>query len=265
MKDVALQLARQAKSQGLNVLREYLQNYLLWLIQKKGMNLELFFVGGTALRFLHRLPRYSEDLDYSAGPGWKPARFAAAMKGMQKDIQMAGYDASLHLQASGAVHRADWRFAGLLADLELAGRKEQKLSVSIEVDAHPPSGWKREKTVVNIHIPVLVQHYDLASMLAGKVAAILTRPNAKGRDFYDLFWYLTKWATLEPNIRLLNNALAQKTKAYGNLNSNTWKTALADRVGTLSWRAIEQDVRPFLERPEDILAFNRENLLALLG
>jgi len=265
MKDVALQLAREAKFQGLNVLREYLQNYLLWLMQKTGLNLELYFVGGTALRFLHRLPRFSEDLDYSAGPGWKPAGFLAAMKSMQKEIQMAGYDASLYLKEERTVRKASWRFAGLLSELKLSGRKEQKLPVSIEVNTRPPSGWKREKTVVNVHIPVLIQHYDIASMFAGKMAAILTRDYAKGRDFFDLFWYLTKWKGLQPNIKLLNNALAQKNKGQGLLDSGTWKAVLANKVRALDWKAVEQDIRPFLERTEDILTFKKKNLLPLLA
>jgi len=264
MKDVALQLAREAKFQGLNVLREYLQNYLLWLMQKTGLNLELYFVGGTALRFLHGLPRFSEDLDYSAGRGWKPAGFLAAMKSMQKEIQMAGYDASLYLKEERTVQKASWRFAGLLSELKLSGRKEQKLPVSIEVDTRPPPGWQSEKTVVNVHIPVLIQHYDIASMFAGKMAAILTRDYAKGRDFFDLFWYLTKWKGLEPNIKLLNNALAQKTKGQGLLASGTWKAVLINKVKALDWKAVEQDIRAFLERTEDILTFNKKNLLALL-
>jgi len=133
------------------------------------------------------------------------------------------------------------------------------------VDTHPPSGWQREKTVVNVHIPVLIQHYDIASMFAGKMAAILTRDYAKGRDFFDLFWYLTKWKGLQPNIKLLNNALAQNTKGQGLLDSGTWKAALANKVRALDWKAVEQDIRPFLERTEDILAFNKINLLSLLA
>jgi predicted nucleotidyltransferase component of viral defense system len=69
MKDIALQKTEEAKDENLNILKEYLQNYILFLMQKVGVNTSLYFVGGTALRFLHRIQRYSEALDllYEAG------------------------------------------------------------------------------------------------------------------------------------------------------------------------------------------------------
>ena len=144
-------------------------------------------MGGTALRFLWRIGRYSEALDFSAGPGWEPEEFTGAVRKIESGLTAAGYDVYLHLRKEKTVQRAVFRFAELLAELGLAGRREQKLSVALEIDTKPPGGATGAKTLVNVHIPVLLQHHDLPSLLAGKSAAILTREYIKGRDYFDLF------------------------------------------------------------------------------
>jgi len=213
MKDIALQVARERPSLGLHALREYIQNYVLWLMQREGLNTRLFFMGGTALRFLWRIGRFSEDLDFSAGTDWEPEEFTGAMRKIESGLAGAGYDVYLHLGKEKTVQRAVFRFAELLAELGLVGRREQKMSVALEIDTKPPGGATGAKTLVNVHIPVLLQHHDLPSLFAGKSAAILTREYIKGRDYFDLFWFLSKWPELEPNPLMFRNALARNRSA----------------------------------------------------
>lgn len=283
MKDIALQVARERPSLGLHALREYIQNYVLWLLQKEGLNTRLFFMGGTALRFLWRIGRFSEDLDFSAGSGWESGQFPSAMRKIESGLAAAGYDVDLYLQEEKTVQRGVFRFAGLLAALGLVGRKEQKLAVALEVDTDPPDGAAGVKTIVNPHIPVLIQHYDLPSLLAGKAAAVLTREYFKGRDYFDLFWFLSKWPELQPNLLMFKNALAQKPKRDGIQpgapgagrrrgviderligEKRNWRTMLGWAVREANWKAIETDVRAFIEDPSNLLAFTQENLLRLL-
>ena len=113
MKDIALQVARERPSLGLHALREYIQNYVLWLMQREGLNTRLFFMGGTALRFLWRIGRYSEDLDFSAGPLWEPEEFPGAMRKIESGLTAAGYDVNLHLRKEKTVQRAVFRFFDL--------------------------------------------------------------------------------------------------------------------------------------------------------
>lgn len=286
MKDVALQVARERPSLGLHALREYIQNYVLWLMQREGLNTRLFFMGGTALRFLWRIGRYSEDLDFSAGTDWEPEEFTGAMRKIESGLAAAGYDVYLHLGKEKTVQRAVFRFAELLAELGLVGRREQKLSIALEIDTIPPCGATGTKTLVNVHLPVLLQHHDLPSLLAGKAAAILTREYIKGRDYFDLFWFLSKWPELEPNPLMFRNALAQKRNAVregtgegapsgrgatdGANESRigqemNWRAMLSLAVSEARWNVIETDVRAFIEDPDSLLAFTQENLLRLLG
>ena len=123
MKEIALQVASQAGEQKLNVLREYLQNYLLFLLQKTGMNLHLNFVGGTSLRFLYRIRRYSEDLDFSATENWAPVKLSLYALKIKQELTRASYSFSLILQEEKTVQRITIGFENLLFELGLSSRK----------------------------------------------------------------------------------------------------------------------------------------------
>lgn len=263
MRDIALQVARESKGGERNVLREYLQNYILLLMQKTKMDESLYFVGGTALRFLYGIRRYSEDLDFTAGQGWVESGLKILTSKIGRELERAGYDVMVSSKGQKAVQRIMIRFAGLLDELGLSERKEQKFSVHIEIDINPPSGWKEERTIVNIHHPVLIRHYDLPSAFAGKLATVLLRPYTKGRDIFDLFWFRSRWRSLGPNLILLNNALKQQRSGLKPLREDTWINAVRSKIETLDWDTVKNDVIPFLESEDDLTAFSQDALLSL--
>jgi hypothetical protein len=109
-----------------------------------------------------------------------------------------------------------------------------------------------------------LQHHDRPSLLAGKLHAILERSWPKGRDLFDLFWYVSDPTWPEPNLELLNNALKQTGWAGPVLDQVTWKPATRERVESVDWEAAERDVAPFLEPGPATALFGKENLLKLL-
>lgn len=264
MKDLAIQTARETGGSKYNVLREYLQNYLLVLMQKTKMNESLYFVGGTALRFLYKIRRYSEDMDFSAGKGWKHSDLSLFKKEIGRELERAGYTFYIRLKEEKTIQRMMVRFAGLLFELGLSGRREQNFSVHIEVDINPPKGGREERTIVNIHHPVLIRHLDLSSAFAGKLAAVLMRPYTKGRDIFDLFWFRSRWKGLKPNFVLLNNAIVQQKTDLDQTQENNWLDVVRSKIETLDWPSIVEDVKPFLESEDDLLAFTRDGLFMLL-
>ncbi|MCP5046087.1 MAG: nucleotidyl transferase AbiEii/AbiGii toxin family protein [bacterium] len=264
MRDIALQLARESNDQKLNTLREYLQNYILFLMQKLGINTSLYFVGGTALRLLYQIRRYSEDLDFSAGRDWNPPGLTTFAKGIENHLGKSGYLITMKVKDEQTVQRVVIGFTGLLYELGLRQRKEQKLNIHIEIDLNPPQGWRGEKTIINLYQPVVVQHYELASLFAGKMHALLMRPYTKGRDIYDLFWYRTAQEKLLPNFIMLNNAIRQTHPGYIDVTEENWLDLLKQKIKSLDWKTVENDVIPFLELQDDRLSFTRENLMMLL-
>jgi hypothetical protein len=180
-------------------------------------------------------------------------------------MRREGYGVDLaRVSDQKAVHSAFVRFPGLLHELGLSGQREEALSVRVEVDARPPAGAALETTVVRRHVLLRIQHHDRASLLAGKLHAILQRPYPKGRDFYDLIWYLSDPAWPPPNLVLLNNALAQTGWTKAPVSEASWVATVRARIRSVRWEAVAADVRPFLESAEDRALLTRETIMRLL-
>ena len=133
------------------------------------------------------------------------------------------------------------------------------------MDTNPPAGAGLTTTVVRRHVILHLQHHDRASLLAGKLHAILQRPHLKGRDLYDLLWHLSDPAWPAPNLTLLNNALAQTGWPGGALTEATWQAAVRERLREVNWAQAAADVRPFLESAAEAGLLTAENVLNLLS
>jgi len=265
MKDHLLQTVRaQPVEQRSNLAREYLQLYLIKLMHDAGSTDDLAFVGGTALRLLYRLPRFSEDLDFCHEPLPKRAKFDAArlFDTIERGLSKAGYDVTVKAKPERAVANAFFRFQGIPREAGWSRDPHIALSIKIEMDLRPPRGASVETTLVQQFFPVSLRHYDLPSLFAGKLHAILARRWVKGRDWFDLVWYLTERKGLEPNIGLLENALEQtKTSA---LPREGWRAAVKRRLEPLDWKAVVADLRPFVERQSDLEVLSKEAIRKLL-
>ena len=265
MRDQALRLAGEVAdpARKLNLLREYLQALALRSLHEVEAFRSLAFIGGTALRFLHGLPRFSEDLDFSLvdGESYRGQEWMAKTK---RDLTLAGFDAQVTWNDRKVVHTAWLRLAGLLKDAGLSAMADEKLAIKIEIDTRPPAGAHCQRRILTRHLTYLLRFYDMPSLLAGKLHALITRSYAKGRDWYDLMWYLSQRPPLSPNVHLLQNALDQ-TQGAGTHDAREWRGLVRTRMDALDMPAIVADVRPFLERPQEAGLLSRGNLLSLLG
>ena len=100
--------------------------------------------------------------------------------------------------------------------------------------------------------------------MAGKVHALLTRTYPKGRDWYDLVWYRAIRPPIEPNLELLQNALDQ-TQGAGSYHAENWKATLMGKVRALNCAVLVEDVRNFLERPQDSELLTEDNICSVLA
>ncbi len=224
----------------------------------------LAFQGGTALRFLYSIRRYSEDLDFALERPERGYDFRAYLRRARSDLVQEGFEVEVRVNDQKVVHSAFISFPGLLFDLGLSSHRNEKLSVKVEVDTRPPAGAVLETTIVRRHATLQLQYHDKASLLAGKLHAILQRSYPKGRDLYDLIWYLSDRAWPPPNLVLLNNALQQTGWSGPPLVEETWRSRAAEKVRDLDWERVVPDVAPFLEDAREIELVTRENVLSLL-
>jgi hypothetical protein len=222
----------------------------------------LAFVGGTALRFVHNLPRFSEDLDFSLenDTGYKPE---AWMKKLKNDLQLAGFNTAVSWNDRTVVHKSWIKVGGVLKDAGLAAMADQNLSIKLEVDTKPPKGAVSETGIVNRHAMLSLRYYDLPSLMAGKIHALITRKYAKGRDWYDLLWYRGKRPPIDPNVEQLQNAFDQ-TSGQGVFNAENWKRDVVERLKAIDCDALVNDVKNFLEHPGDSALLTEQNILSVL-
>jgi len=264
MKDEALSLLEnlQDPAQGLNILREYLQAFVLRSLHENEAFLCLSFVGGTALRFLYNLPRFSEDLDFSleVKDNYFPVKW---MEKVKRDLTYAGFDAILSWNDRKTVHTGWIRIGEILKEAGLAALIQQKLSIKLEIDSCPPQGASYRSQIVDHHMLVTLRHHDLPSLMAGKIHAMIIRPFDKGRDWYDFLWYRAKRPVIEPNLLLLQNALDQ-SQGKGSFRADQWKQILAEKVNKIDLKKLKNDVSPFLERPVDLELINAEKFWSAL-
>lgn len=246
---------RMSQEEKVHHVREELQILILKILFDTVMFENLAFVGGTALRILFGLRRFSEDLDFCLIRE-KRYNFEKLVKTVQYQLQKHGFDVDIKKNNLGNVHKLMVKFKGILLALRLSNLKDQKLSVALEIDARPPQGWNTEISLITKRFVFTVTHYDLPSLYATKLHACFFRKYVKGRDFYDLVWYLGK--DILPNFVLLSNAISQTENKQMNITQENFKTFLLEKVEKVDFARVRRDVERFLVDKNELKLLNKE-------
>jgi hypothetical protein len=267
MKEQIRQIISRARDplQAKNLTREYCQARMLQFLQEARIFRSWIFHGGTALRFLYGLPRYSEDLDFALENPGRAEEFPAVMERISKSFKTEAYFPEVGIKADRTVKSAFIRFPGLLFDLGISPHRTEALSIKIELDTNPPEGGSSETSLIRRHVLLNLRHYDRPSLFSGKLHAVLARSYPKGRDIYDLLWYLTAPEWPPPNIPFLNHALRQTHWDGPEITRADWTAVIAECIKDTDMKRAGEDVRPFIERSEEIDLMTKENLLKILA
>jgi len=250
---------------AIHTVREYLQARTLQSLQRAGAMQTLAFHGGTSLRFLYDIPRYSEDLDFALELHLGAYDFRAYLQQIVRDFAAEAYEVDVKLNEKQVVHKAFVRFRGLLYELGLSGHVEEVVAIKIEVDTNPPSNAGLMTTPLHKHVPLNLQHHDPATLLAGKLSALLQRNYLKGRDIYDLWWYLHQPDWPDPNLKYLNHCLQQGGWGHDALTLANWRTIIREQLLPLNWSLVMEDVGSFIIDPDRQPGFSKQQLLVLLN
>ena len=243
------------------VLAEFLQHLILQSLYKQNAFQYITFTGGTALRLLYNTNRFSEDLDFSLTKK-EGIKLNTLISKIQKDLQLQGIESEFYIKDEKVVFKSDFRFPGILKEFNLSPLKDQKLTVKFEVDKNPPNGYKKEILFVSSPVSYSVSIFDLSSLFATKLHAIFYRKYTKGRDYYDLIWYLGK--QVKPNFNLLNNAIKQTHKKEEKFTEENLKKRLIKHLESVSFKEIRNDVEKLIINSEELDFLKADSIKSLL-
>lgn len=237
-------------------LKEILQEIALYALWRADFFEVAAFQGGTSLRILHKLPRFSEDLDFilkEPDPGFEWNRYLGRLlEGLQGfGLKSEVLDKShMDQQVKKAVVK-DNAIANQLNLSFYRGHADRKLNIKLEIDVNPPSGSGYDYTYLDFPLDFEVCHQDLASNFALKIHALLCRSYLKGRDWYDFSWYVSQ--KVQPNLPHLQAALYQYGPCAGKalkVDRDWLSRALSEKIAVIDWKQAAADVERFLGTAE---------------
>ncbi|MDD2371304.1 MAG: nucleotidyl transferase AbiEii/AbiGii toxin family protein [Firmicutes bacterium] len=276
MDQIINQMLEQYSSQTIydkkNRIKEVVQEIMLSGLSRAGFFKSAAFYGGTALRIIYGLDRFSEDLDFSLKEPNSYFDFAEFIPTLEKEIRSYGLNFSVEIKEKSK--ESDIRSAFLkgntkehililYADDKLANSigSNELIKVKFEVDTDPPAYATFETKYRLLPIPYEITLYDMPSLFAGKIHAVICRAwknRVKGRDLYDYVFYLSRGAKV--NLRHLRARLEQSGYISGKdqITIEDVKMMLSKRFETIDYSQAKQDVKPFIRNFDTLNVWNKD-------
>ena len=240
-----------------NAVKEILQEIALYSLWRSDFFDVALFQGGTSLRILHGLPRFSEDLDFmlrQPNPhfDWQhylePLLQTFSEFGIKSEALPRG---NMDKRIRHAMIKSNSIASQL--NLSFADRNpNRKLRIKLEIDIAPPPYSGEAQTFLDFPLDHRVRHQNLESNFALKIHALLCRGFLKGRDWYDFSWYVSKGVF--PNLPHLQAALSQfgpwSEKQELNVDVDWVSRELDAAISRVDWSKAAQDVSRFLRTSE---------------
>ncbi len=237
-------------------IKEIIQEVALFGLWKAEFFEVAAFQGGTSLRILHGLPRFSEDLDFILKDPDPDFDWQIYLKRLLKSLEDFGLQTEVKDKSrmDQRVKKALLKNNSVSNQLDLSffrGHEGQKQKIKLEIDVNPPVGSDFEYTYRDFPVDFEICHQDLASNFALKIHALLCRPYLKGRDWYDFNWYIKNG--VKPNLILLQAALIQWGPWKGqdlNIDEKWVKKELQNKISSIDWKEAASDVERFMNPTE---------------
>lgn len=239
-----------------NALKEITLEIALSGLSRAGFFKVGVFQGGTSLRILYRLNRFSEDLDFALQEPNPSFDWVPYLNALQIELETYGYQLQIQDRSSqnGNVKSAFLKDDSIGKILLLSHRNPstpRSIRIKLEIDINPPLGAKVEQKYIDFPVTVPILIHDLPSLFAGKSHALLCRPWAKGRDWYDFLWYVGR--RVVPNFEFLTNAIQQvgPWKSQDLEVTQEWYIEkLKEKMVSIDWEKNKEDIAKFLKQTD---------------
>lgn len=240
-----------------NAIQEIMQAFVLASLARAGFFSVAAFQGGTCLRMLYGMSRFSEDLDFLLRRANRRFRWDSYLNAVREDCALQGivFEIQDRTRVGAAVQAAFLKTDSigkvLQLDLPFSRQASRKVRIKLEIDTNPPAGSACETRYLMFPLLSAITTQTLECGFATKSHALLCRPYAKGRDWYDFVWYVGRRTLL--NYRLLGNALRQIGPWAGRrveVDRRWYIEAMRARIAEIDWRSARADVARFVPAGE---------------
>ena len=248
-------------SEKKDALKEVVQEIVLCGLSRSGFFQNAAFYGGTALRIFHNLDRFSEDLDFSLRTSDDSFLLTDFFSTLRKEVSAFGLNMEISEKVKSKESAVQSAFLKgntkehmlMFFDADQAIDRipgNELIKIKFEVDTNPPAFASFERKYRLLPVPYEVMLYDMPSLFAGKVHAVICRAwksRIKGRDLYDYVFFLSKGAHL--NTEHLKARLVQSGvwNAGDSFTVEDAKHLLCERFETIDYAQAKEDVLPFLK------------------
>jgi hypothetical protein len=249
-----------------NAVREIVQELALLGLWRTPFYDHAAFYGGSALRIFHGLQRFSEDLDFSLLQPKSDFSLKPFLGGVAEELAAWGFEfraEGIEKTKPTTIESAFLKGSTMInllqigAPPEIASRlpKGQLIRIKLEIDLDPPPSATTEVLTRLVPTPHQVRVYDLPSLFAGKLHAVLCRSwksRVKGRDFYDLIWYVGRRIPL--NLAHLEARMRQSGDwpVETPLASEGLRKRLEQRFTAINFDQAKEDIAPFLKDTREL-------------
>ncbi len=244
------------------VLQEMLQCFVLSSLSRAGFFKDALFHGGTCLRIIHGIARFSEDLNFMLKRVNLSFEWTPYLDAVRKDCEAGGilFEANDRVASKTAVRKAWLKTDSIGTLLEFTPPyprvMKQKIRIKLEIDTRPPAGSGFETHYLSFPTMSALTVQDLPSSFATKAHALLCRSYTKGRDWYDFLWFVSR--RVRPRLDVLANALDQQGPWAGqgiDVTADWFVAQMRTAVAAIDWPAAIRDVERFLPlREQESLA-----------
>lgn len=237
-------------------VKEILQDIALYGLWRAGFFDIAAFQGGTCLRIVHGMGRFSEDLDFILKQPDPDFSWPVYLQGMVQCFEEFGLKSEIldKSRMDQRIKKAQIKDNSICHQLNLSFFREnpaRKQTIKLEIDVDPPENSGFAYRYLDFPLDFEVCHQDLSSNFSLKIHALLCRPYVKGRDWYDFNWYVKQ--RVKPNLAHLQAALLQWGPWAGQeikIDLKWLKQKLTEKIGRIDWQDAAMDVERFLRLQE---------------
>ncbi len=252
------------KEEAQAALREIMQEIALAGLYRSGFFDKAAFYGGSALRIFHKLDRFSEDLDFSllqTEPDFTLDKFQDAIVNEFAALGMNVSISEKQKLKQNNINSAFLKSETLWSELKLETIIPQigldtkaNIKIKIEVDTKPPLNFKIEEKLLLQPFSFYVKCFTLPDLFAGKMHALLFRKwgtNVKGRDWYDMEWYIKKGIKLDLS-HFLTRAKDSGDWIEETISEKEFRELLLQKIDTVNMDYAKRDVIRFIKEPKQL-------------